>query len=573
LLARFFSFVLAAALLLVASPAWAQKVEQQARQMQKKAMEEDYLATEFGKAVDKLNQAIAKCGNDKCSPQLRAQLRRDLGVVLIGGQIDKEKGIQQFREAMQVDGNVQLDPDIKTKELEAAWEQAKKTGGGAAPAGGGGTQAPTGDFVHVPAVEQVERTPVPIYAEYNGSESIVKVLVRYKGFGMTEFKSFELRKMGTKGWGGMPPCLDVQKGDFVYYIQGFNDQNDPVATAGDRSHPYKVPIKAKIEGEAPHLPGETPPAPCADTGDCPPNFPGCKKGGAGAEEKAGNEAGADCEEDNECQSGTCKNNKCTAPKEEEGQQGKFKRFWVGFALAVDVSLLASADDVCLLKQDATPVNDANYYCTRQNDEGGYSANSDFPDRNDKSGAENKEIQPSSSSKLDKVQGGTALGNIRIFATFDYAFTPNVMAGVRAGYVFGTYPGASASNDGKTSQLGPFHLELRGMYVIGKDALAKAGLAPYITVGGGYAPWDTKVPAGVTVKCTDANCGVPGGSSTNKTVDAYQIAGPIFVTGGGGIRYAFAPRVALLTGLRVNFAFGGGASAPSGGLEAGMQFGF
>src|SRR5262249_39673592 len=147
------------------------------------------------------------------------------------------------------------------------------------------------------------------------------------------------------------------------------------------------------------------------------------------------------------------------------------------------------------------------------------------------------------------------------ASFDYAISANLMLGVRAGLVFGTYPGASATNDGKTSPLSPLHIELRGTYVIGKDALAKPGLAPYMAAGAGYAPWDTKVPGGVTVKMNGGT-----GAATNKTVDAYQIAGPMFITLGGGIRYGFSPRVALLAGLRVNVSLGNGVTVPSGGLE-------
>ena len=93
--------LLTAALLLsslfVTRPAFADaKTEATAKALQKKAMDEDYLATDFAKAVEKLDKAVAACGSDKCSAALRAQLHRDLGVVQIGGQIDKEKGIGNF---------------------------------------------------------------------------------------------------------------------------------------------------------------------------------------------------------------------------------------------------------------------------------------------------------------------------------------------------------------------------------------------------------------------------------------------------------------------------------------------
>ena len=52
-----------------------------ARALEKKAMEDDYLNTDFDKAAEKLNQAIAKCGTDKCGVPVRSQLKRDLAAV------------------------------------------------------------------------------------------------------------------------------------------------------------------------------------------------------------------------------------------------------------------------------------------------------------------------------------------------------------------------------------------------------------------------------------------------------------------------------------------------------------
>src|SRR5215472_12157998 len=169
---------------------------------------------------------------------------------------------------------------------------------------------------------------------------------------MTEFKTVELSKTGN-GWGGTIPCADAQIGDMQYYLQGFNAANDPVATAGDRNNAYKVSIKKQISGEAPHLPGQPPPTQCAETGECPPDFPGCPKAG-GTGEPTGKGEGEECEEDNQCASGKCKDNKCTAPEEGAGKGGKpkFRRIWIGVLGSWDFPLLGSADDVCKLHPTA-----------------------------------------------------------------------------------------------------------------------------------------------------------------------------------------------------------------------------
>lgn len=556
------------------------KVEASAKALQKKAMEEDYLTTEFAKAQDKLDKAIKECGADKCSPQVRAQLRRDLGVVQIGGQLDREKGIQNFVEALKLDPNTALDPDLKTKELDSAFAEAKKraAGGPATPAtpatpppattpakpatgaaAGATAEQPTGDFTHAPVAEQQQRTPIPVYAEYAGEEQLVKVVVRYKGFGMSEWKASELKKMGEKGWGGLLPCADVIQGVSQYYIQGFNAENDAVATSGDRNHPYKVPVKREKVAEPPHLPGEPPPTQCQDTGDCPPNFPGCKKNAAGqvqSTEIVGKDGGEFCEEDAECKSGTCQDSKCTEP---EGPK-KTPRIWVGIWGAFDYSFLPSADDVCKLgttKDGQLPLNDKNYYCVQDGND--YPYRQVGPNDTNPRKDENGRIIPGTS---DKVSGGGAFGNIRIMASLDYGLTNNWMVGARLGYVFNNYPGQAAKDDGKT--FAPIHLELRGTYYFGKDGYT-AKLAPYAFAGGGISTFDAHVK--VTVVEQNLN-----GTKTQKDVDAWNISGPGFLVFGGGARFALNYRMALSAGLRLNLAFGQ-SFMPSIGPELGFLFGF
>lgn len=546
----------------IPSRAFAQAAaEKQARALDTKAMQEDYLSTDFQKAEDKLNKAVTLCGTDKCSMQLRAQLKRDLGVVLIGGQVDKDRGMAAFVDCLKIDPTTKLDPDVKTKDLEAAFEQARAKAGGAAGAAGGGAAAgggkPAGDFTHTPIAEQMVRTPVPIYVEYTGSEALVKVMVRYKGFGMTEFKPLELHKV-SNGWGGTVPCADVAGvGTLQYYVQGFNADNDPVATAGDRNNTYKVPLKQAISGEAPHLPGEAPPTQCADTGDCPPGFPCAKKGAAGATpegeaEATGKDEGEECDEDSECKSGQCKDTKCTAPKEKGGKRAKI---WLGASLGVDLTFLSGADDVCALQlktdpQPLAPKNDKNYYCI----DGG----SDYPSRaTDFSGATKLQA-----GKAGSVNGGVAPGTIHILFSFDYALSENFLIGARLGYVARTYPGSEPTNDGKTL-FPPVHAEVRGMFLIGKNALTQGKIAPLILAAAGVSP----AAAGVDVPVTET------GSTGSKTVTAYQIGGPGFFAIGGGLRLGLTPKFGLIIApLKLNLAIGNGIIMPSLQPEIGAQFG-
>jgi hypothetical protein len=140
---------------------------------------------------------------------------------------------------------------------------------------------------------------------------------------------------------------------------------------------------------------------------------------------------------------------------------------------------------------------------------------------------------------------------------------NFLLGARLGYVLNTYPGQAAKDDGKSFP--PVHLELRGTYLFGAEALLKK-VAPFVMVGGGVSTFETAVKVSVVETNPATNL------KTAKDVDAWQLAGPIFITFGGGARVGLSERAALMLGARVNLAFGN-AFAPSFGPDVGIVFGF
>lgn len=597
----------------LAAPAFAAdaKVEKEAKALQKKAIEEDNLNVDYPAAIKKLVTAVGKCGADKCGNGVKASLLRDLGAMqILNGSVDE--GRASFDEALKLDPSLDLDPAYKNPMLEGIWNaQKKKAGVAAAPTpppppekpekpGKPSGEAPSGDFVHAPASEGLVRTPLPVYVEYPGGESLARVIVKYKGFGMTDWRPLDLQKMGS-GYGGMIPCKDTTQGPMQYFVQGFSAQNDPVANSGSRNKPYTVQIKPSIAGAPPSLPGQEPPKQCEElvTAECPPDFPGCNNpkkdtgedcdkgkqcksgscvGGKCIEKKGG---GEECESDDECQSGSCKEGKCAAEKKGDGEEcsaddecqsgsckedkcaggeekkagGKFPRFWVGVAGSLDISALPRGDDVCKLNKDGTgpfvdPANNQTkngggnpYWCT---DTGG----ADYPSNP----TENDGITP---GRSDQVQGGVKLANIRLMLSLDYAVSQNVLVGVRGGYVLNTYPGT------KANAFAPVHAEARITYLVGKDALTKKGLSPMIIAGAGAGEFDAFVPVVVFVT------GQPG----SKTENAWVVGGPGFGMIGGGVRVLLSPKAALTAALKGQAAFGGTTTLIGVAPELGFQVGF
>jgi hypothetical protein len=575
------------------------KIEKDAQALQKKAIEEDNLNVNYAGAVKKLQTAIAKCDGDKCNSGLKAALYRDLGAMqILNGSVDEGKA--SFGQAVGLDSSIDLDAAYKNPQLEAIFVEVKKKGGGG---GGGGAPVkvgpePTGgDFTHSPVAEALVRTPLPIYVEYPGTEELARVTVKYKGFGMPDWKTIELKKSDS-GFGAMIPCKDATQGVMQYYIQGFNGQNDAVANSGSKGKPYTVAVNAQISGPAPSLPGEEPPAQCADAGECPPDFPGCggnkKKGGdecAKDDECDSNSCvddkcvdkkgtGDECAKDDECSSGTCTSGKC-AGKKPEGEEcdsdedcdsdrcnegkctaskssgGKIKRIWIGVGIQADFYFLKGAADVCKVNQAGNPINAAGYSCVDPNTNQPF-PNSGVPSLHLSNGDTERAIQ----SSQDEVQGGWGtkqfFTNIRLLASFDYALSQNALLGARVGYVLGTDPW--------NPPFPPLHIEARFTYLIGKNALMKPGLAPMLLVAAGAGEFDAHVP--VTVNLAVNGAIVPGKEN------AWTTGGPVFFALGGGVRYAITPGWALSLALKFEGAIGGAAGfLPGIAPELATQFGF
>ena len=517
------------------------RTEKEARLLDKKAMDEDYLGTAFTRAQDRLSTAITRCGIDRCGVGLRAQLRRDLGVVLVGGQVDRAQGIKMFAEAIALEPQIALDPDVRTKDIDAAWAQARNGGTGGGTGSNGGGAAIRGDFRHSPPTEQVVSTPLPLYAEYPGTDRVVKVVAKYKAAGMTEFRTVALKAAETgPGFSVLLPCADMQEGPLEYYLQGFNANNDPVASSGDPAHTFKVAVKKTISSEAPHLPGMAPPAQCSGRDDCPPDFPGCKQ-----DKKS---TGASCDADNDCASNSCTANKCVVPPVDES----YPHFWFGVEGTFDVVSLPGATDVCAIHTDdksvdpssGLPVNTKGYYCVNNG--------VDFPSRTSLTDAMALKL-----GTADRVAGGFAPGSVHILASLDYALTSHLLLGGRFGYVANTYPGAAAT------AFAPIHVEARATFVIGPGGVGRPGPEGYVYLGGGVAPADAKVQVNVVVN----NVG-------SQTVDAWNVEGP-------GLRHrrlrlpraVHASHTALLLGPRVSLALGGATATPVIGPDVQFQVGF
>jgi hypothetical protein len=495
--------------------AWAldPRTEAAAKGAIKKAAQK-YRANDYASALILLGRAAHACGASRCAEGTKAAVLRDLGAVQLRSG-DKLAASKSFSDALALQPSLDVSPDYDAADVRAAWDEAK---GGAAPSG---ANAAGGDFVHTPAPEQATNTPLPVYVESPGSR-FARVIVKYKGAHMKEWQRLELKQVGD-GWGGVIPCDKVTLGAVRYWVEGLDANGEAVATAGDPEHPFTVPIRDEISGEAPHLPNRPAPQECEED-----------EGQRKDEEESAAHPPA-------------------ASEAEAPVHGEYSRWWIGVAGAVDLLSLPEGDDLCALTSTGAPQNASGYYCTNPN-------GSDFPSRTNP--AQNASLIRGQAGHVD---GGLQAGDVRVLLAVDYALTPEILVGARVGYLYNSYPGSAAVADHRAFG-SKAHVEVRGTYVFGGEPLQRTGFAPTAFVGGGASEFDGHTTA-IVAQQTAAP--VPA----SQPVNVWLTNGPWFLSVGPGVRYQFSARAAFTAALRLNVAFGGLGALITYGPETGFQYGF
>jgi hypothetical protein len=401
-------------------------------------------------------------------------------------------------------------------------------------------QPAAGDFVHTPAAEQAVNTPLPVYVEPGAGVEVGRVVLKYKGAEMTDWRRLDMKSMGA-GWGALIPCEAVKAGAMLYWFQGFDKEGEPSATSGDPQHPYSVPVRQVITSEAAHLPKRAAPQACAEDAGQSPEGP----------VSATPAAGAATEEEEPLSHAPDEEAKVRAT---HAPEPTFARWWLGVAGAIDFVSLPAADDACSLNASAMPTNGAGYYCT--NPDG-----TNFPTR--AGSAQNASLI---AGQAGHTSGGLHPGDLRALLALDYALSDAILVGVRLGYVLDAYPaGGAAVTDHRA--FGPHvHGEGRVAYVFGDAPLTRTGFAPTVFVGLGAAPFDGHVTSEASMK---SNGNVP----ISQPVELWRTSGPWFLAVGGGARYQLSQREAFVAQARLNVAFGGAGALLTYGPEIAFQYGF
>lgn len=553
------------------------KVEADAKKLQSDAMDNDFLSLDLKSARKKLEDAIKKCGKDKCSGSVVAGLQRDLGIVLINDKKTKD-GQKAFEAAFAADSGVSIGKDyLANADVSKAWEAAKKTAGSGAaatppetattpttqptgtkpPPSSGGTTAEGN--LDVKTRQAPIGYPLPLLIGLPEGLDADTVKVSYKTAAMEKYKTLDAKKEGDVFY-VVIGCEDTQfVGEIKFYVRAYDADKNEVEHYGNLKKPGIVKMVEKLpdDVEAPTMPGGKDVEKCVDKGDCQPGFP-CDKS---ANKKP---QGSGCESDDECDTGlACVENEngkkwCWDTGEGAGggggakSSGKEKKFWLGADVQQDVLFIGSADNIC---------KEATWACTKGGQDVGVS--------------DDKGIQVADGGG-GKTSGGPARATTRAFISADYFVMPKLAIGGRLGYAF---LGGNPTNNAKFL---PWHAEVRLTYFFKEK---QEGLRPYAFISGGLAEFDALVPSIVAVPFTPekaddgAACAAAIAAGDDQArnqacritgIDAYRLAGQSFIAPGGGVWIHASPNFVINVGGKILLPLP--TFSPGFAIELGFKFG-
>lgn len=514
---RPYAWLLALGLTSAASSVAAAPKDEQAEAAAKAALEEDYLQTDFEAAQKRLIKAIRKCGKSGCSPKVEAKLHVAMGTVLAGGMNELDDARDAFVQALELDPNLQPDPDFVKSEITFAYEEARKQLKLGAPKAGGSD----GGIVHTPVDEQQVNTPIPIQIELGDDVegNIEKVVLRYRGPSSGGKRRITLKMIDGTTYRGQIPCIAVEKvGELEYWIEVLDDGGEIVATAGDKDAPLVTEIKDELDGEPPSWPGMKPPKSC-----------GGESKGAGSGRQCVDDS--DCSGDATCTDGACQGGSDDEDDEDDGTD-EIRRNWITLSFSPDLSMV-SGDDVC----SKAGQDDDHWVCAREDG--------------------SRYVGTPTPGQANNVNTGFGLSTMRVALAYDRLIGDNLTLGLKAGFAFRGTTEADAS-------FLPVHAEGRATYFFGSEPFASTGARPFVQLAGGLMQVDTPVDVevvedgevcGADSDDLDSPCTEPSADGIVEkrvqTLTAHKQAGQGFAGLGFGLSYAPAEMLALNLGLRVS----------------------
>lgn len=227
-----------------------------------------YENLEMDEAAKLLRQALELCAAEGLNDhKAKARTHIHLGMILIGGLKERDRGIVQFKRALEIDPTIKLTKRITNPEIQAAFDEVAR---------GAAAEQPTAEKpVEEKPVQEVARREEPkqprrvqgifhqpITEARLGSQVVVKaavenglraerVVLAYRPDGAAEFAARDMEKEGSWYVASIPEI--ATEGSIVaYYIEARNKGGAPLAANGSANEPHVISLakSSRVAGGA-----------------------------------------------------------------------------------------------------------------------------------------------------------------------------------------------------------------------------------------------------------------------------------------------------------------------------------
>ncbi len=231
----------------------AQDAVQKVTDINKKAVEA-YDNLDMDEAQKLLKQALELCAAEGLtSHKVKARSHMNLGIVYVGGLKQRDKGVDQFKRALEIDPTIKPTLSLLTPEIQSAYEEASKGGGGARPPEPPVDTRPTvgsdgrpprsfkGIF-HDSVTEAKPNSTVTIKAAIEPGLAFDKMILAYRPEGAPDYLARDMEKDDLGWYVARIPDPATQGNVVAYYIEARNRGGQPVVANGSAGEPHVITL-------------------------------------------------------------------------------------------------------------------------------------------------------------------------------------------------------------------------------------------------------------------------------------------------------------------------------------------
>jgi hypothetical protein len=256
-------------------------VLQKVTELNKKAVEA-YENLDMDEAAKALRQALELCAAEGLNNhKAKARTHIHLGIVMVGGLKQRERGIQQFKRALEIDPGMRLTKILVNPEIQTAFDEALKEmaaappppaaaapkepkeepkpaepappppAAAAEPPSGGPEGKPpktVKGIFHQPLTEAKPSSTITVKAAVESAVNADKVILAYRPEGASDFLARDMEK-DEQGWFVARIPEPATRGSVVsYYIEARNKAGGPLAANGSANEPHVIGLSAEGGG-------------------------------------------------------------------------------------------------------------------------------------------------------------------------------------------------------------------------------------------------------------------------------------------------------------------------------------